>query len=176
MLYLPITKSWIISRTARAIYLTCAVLACTLFGALIAILLAMGFSGVNSLSAFPLALSVPPGFPSVLPGALGSATLSIAMWYFWFNFDKSSWARKAFWFLPLYLLLPIGFRRCIASSWRISAQRRCRLCGWQIARQERPADAGTAVLSGQSVADFSDQIKHPTDSITLSRIDVASGK
>jgi len=106
MLYLPITKSWIISRSARAIYQTCAVLACTLFGALIAILLAMGFSGVNSLSAFPLALSVARAI--ILPGVLGSATLSIAMWYFWFNFDKSSWASKAFWFLPLYLLLPIG--------------------------------------------------------------------
>jgi hypothetical protein len=77
-----------------------------LFGALIAILLAMGFSGVNSLSAFPLALSI--ARVVLFPGVFGSATLSIGMWYFWFNFDKSSWASKAFWFLPLYLLLPIG--------------------------------------------------------------------
>ena|ERR1700688_5011929 len=106
MLYLPITKSWIISPTARAIYLTCAVLAGMLFGALIAIFLAMGFSGVNSLSAFPLALRIARAV--LLPGVFGSATLSIAMWYFWFNFDKSSWLRKAFWAIPLYFLLPIG--------------------------------------------------------------------
>jgi hypothetical protein len=106
MLYLPITKTWIISRSARAIYLACAVLACMLFGALIAIWLAMGFSGVNSLSAFPLALSIARAV--LLPGVLGTATLSIAMWYFWFNFDNASWGRKAFWALPLYFLLPIG--------------------------------------------------------------------
>src|SRR6202011_6387911 len=106
MLYLPITKSWIISRTARTVYFVCAVLAWMFLGALFAILLAMGFSGVDSLSAFPLALSIARAV--LLPGVLGSATLSIAMWYFWFNFDKSSWLRRAFWALPLYFLLPIG--------------------------------------------------------------------
>jgi hypothetical protein len=30
------------------------------------------------------------------------------MWYFWFTFDKSSWGRKALWFLPLYFLVPLG--------------------------------------------------------------------
>ena len=106
MLYLPITKNWIISRTARTVYFVCAVLACMFFGALFAILLAMGFSGVNSLSAFPLVLGI--ARTALLPGVFGSATLSIAMWYFWFNFDKSSWLRRAFWALPLYFLLPIG--------------------------------------------------------------------
>jgi hypothetical protein len=77
-----------------------------LFGSLFAVLFAMGVSGVNSLSAFPLALSVARAI--LLPGIFGSATVSIAMWYFWFNFDKSSWVRKAFWALPLYFLLPIG--------------------------------------------------------------------
>lgn len=77
-----------------------------LFGALFAIFLAMGFSDVKSLSGFPLALSIARAV--LLPGVLGTATLSIAMWYFWFNFDKSSWVRKAFWALPLYFLLPIG--------------------------------------------------------------------
>ena len=84
----------------------CAVLACMFFGALFAILLAMGFSGVNSLSAFPVVLGI--ARTALLPGVFGSATLSIAMWYFWFNFDNSSWLRKAFWALPLYFLLPIG--------------------------------------------------------------------
>ena len=106
MIYLPITKSWIISRTVRIVYFVCSVLACMLFGSLFAVLFAMGVSGVNSLSAFPLALSVARAI--LLPGIFGSATVSIAMWYFWFNFDKSSWVRKAFWALPLYFLLPIG--------------------------------------------------------------------
>ena len=34
--------------------------------------------------------------------------MTVAMWYFWFNFDKSSWARKALWAVPLYFLVPIG--------------------------------------------------------------------
>ncbi|PYV65010.1 MAG: hypothetical protein DMG97_33340 [Acidobacteria bacterium] len=44
----------------------------------------------------------------LLPGILGTAILTVAMWYFWFGFDKSPWIRKAFWFPPLYFLLPIG--------------------------------------------------------------------
>jgi len=106
VIYLPISKNWIISRTARIVYLACAILVCTLFGALFAILLAMGFSGVTSLFAFPVALSI--ARVVLLPGVFGSATLSIAMWYFWFNFDKSSWVRKTFWAFALWLALPIG--------------------------------------------------------------------
>jgi len=30
------------------------------------------------------------------------------MWYFWFTFDDSSWLKKAIWFLPLCLLVPVG--------------------------------------------------------------------
>jgi hypothetical protein len=76
------------------------------FGALFAILLAMGFSGVRSLSAFPRVLSIARSV--LLPGVLGSAVLSVAMWYFWFNFDTSSWIKKALWAIPLYFLGPIG--------------------------------------------------------------------
>jgi hypothetical protein len=39
---------------------------------------------------------------------VGAALLTIAMWYFWFGFDTSSWIKKALWLLPLYLLVPIG--------------------------------------------------------------------
>src|SRR5689334_2709288 len=106
MLYLPITRNWLTSRTARTLYLVCALLAFALFGALFAISWAMAFSEVRSLSPFPLALGIAKLV--LLPGILGTATLTVAMWYFWFTFDKSSWLRKAFWFLPLYFLLPIG--------------------------------------------------------------------
>jgi hypothetical protein len=106
MLYLPITKNWIISRAARTLYLACALLAFAFFGALFAISLAMAFSGVRSLSPFPPALVIAKAV--LLPGVLGTATLTVAMWYFWLTYDKSSWLRKAFWFLPLYFLVPIG--------------------------------------------------------------------
>jgi hypothetical protein len=42
------------------------------------------------------------------PGIVGTALLSIAMWYFWLSFDNSGWWKKAIWFLPLYFLLPFG--------------------------------------------------------------------
>ena len=106
MLYLPITKAWIVSPTARNVYLICALLAFAFFGALFAITAAMAFSGVRSLASFPTVLDIAKAL--LMPGIIGTATLTVAMWYFWFNFDSSSWLRKTFWFLPLYLLLPIG--------------------------------------------------------------------
>src|SRR5205823_1571151 len=42
------------------------------------------------------------------PGMIGTALLCIAMWYFWFNFDDSSWFRKALWFIFLYFTVPVG--------------------------------------------------------------------
>ena len=106
MLYLPITKNWIVSPTARSVYLVCALLSFALFGALFAISAAMAFSGVRSLAPFPVVLHIAKAL--LLPGIVGTATLTVAMWYFWFSFDNSSWVRKTFWFLPLYLLPPIG--------------------------------------------------------------------
>ena len=106
MLYLPITKSWIISRTARAIYFVCALLAATLFGALFATLSAMAFAGVHSLGSFPTAATMIRAI--LLPGICGAALLCVAMWYFWFTFDRSSWRKKALWFFPLYFVLALG--------------------------------------------------------------------
>jgi hypothetical protein len=101
MLYLPITKAWIVSGTARRLYFVCALGAFSFFGGFIAIRAAMGASGVSSLDVSPAAglLVRVLLFPSIL----GTALLSVAMWYFWFAFDNSGWLRKAFWFLPLYL-------------------------------------------------------------------------
>lgn len=42
------------------------------------------------------------------PAILGTALLSIAMWYFWFSFDNSGWLKKALWFLLLYIFLGVG--------------------------------------------------------------------
>jgi len=106
VLYLPITKSWIISRTARAIYFVCALLAATLFGALFATRSAMVFAGVPSLGSFPAVAAIVRAI--LLPGICGAALLSVAMWYFWFTFDGSSWGKKALWFFPLYFVLALG--------------------------------------------------------------------
>lgn len=106
MLYLPISKEWIISDTARRVYFVCAVAAFSLFGGILASTMAMQASGITSLEGSPIAaLTVRV---VLWPGILGTAVLSIAMWYFWFTFDKSSWLKKACWFVPLYFLLRIG--------------------------------------------------------------------
>ena len=106
MLYLPITRGWIISRAARRIYFVCALAAFSLFGVFFASLAALGAAGVPSLEAFPSAALLVRIL--LWPGIMGTAALSVAMWYFWFGFDNSGWLRKAFWFVPLYMFLAIG--------------------------------------------------------------------
>jgi hypothetical protein len=106
MFHLPITKSWILSPLASRIYLVCALLAVALFGTLIAAFLAIRVSGLRSLADVPSALLLVKVL--ILPEVFGTATLSIAMWYFWFTFDRSSWLKKALWFSPLYFLPTIG--------------------------------------------------------------------
>jgi hypothetical protein len=41
-----------------------------------------------------------------LAEAVGAALLWVAMLYFWFGFDQSSWLMRGFWFLVLWSLLP----------------------------------------------------------------------
>jgi hypothetical protein len=106
MLYLPIKKTWIISRTAVGSILLCALAALSFFGVLIASMTAFRMSGQATLEGIAAA-----GFIVRLllwPGLIGTALLSVAMWYFWLDFDNSGWLKKAIWFLPLYFLLPFG--------------------------------------------------------------------
>jgi magnesium-transporting ATPase (P-type) len=42
------------------------------------------------------------------PGIFGSGILAVAMWYFWFSFDRSSWNKKSLWFLVLLMGLALG--------------------------------------------------------------------
>jgi len=106
MLYLPIRRGWIISRVASRLYFVCALAALSLFGVFIASVVALGAAGAPSLDAFPAAALVVRVL--LWPGILGTALLSIAMWYFWFGFDNSGWISKAIWFVPLYVFLAIG--------------------------------------------------------------------
>ncbi|HEV2730056.1 MAG TPA: hypothetical protein VGV15_08490, partial [Terriglobales bacterium] len=102
MLYLPIKKAWIISGAARRVYFVCALAALSLFGVVMGSSPALGASGVHTFEGFPAAGLILRLL--LWPGILGTALLSIAMWYFWFGFDDSGWLKKAIWFLPLYFL------------------------------------------------------------------------
>jgi len=106
MLYLPITKNWIVSQVAQRVYFVCAVLALALFGAILATRAAMAADSAPSLVVSPAAAFLIRVL--LFPSVLGTAVLSIAMWYFWLNFDQSSSLKKMLWLLPLYLFLGVG--------------------------------------------------------------------
>jgi len=106
MLYLPISRNWILSRIAVRTYFICALAALSLFGVIITSRMALGSVGFESFeSSATAALFVRC---LVWPGILGTAMLCIAMWYFWFNFDDSGFLRRTVWFVLLYLAIPIG--------------------------------------------------------------------
>lgn len=106
MLYLPIKKTWIISRTARRVYFVCALAAISFFGVLIASSVAFRISGQTTAEGIATAGVIVRLL--LWPGLIGTALLSIAMWYFWIGFDDSGWLKKAIWFIPLYFLLAFG--------------------------------------------------------------------
>ena len=105
MLHLYVSESWILSPLARRVYLVCAILALTLFVIFIAGRMTVNPSGSAPGNAVPMAFFVRL---IVLAGILGTAILSVAMWYFWFGFDRSSWIKKALWLPMLYLFFAIG--------------------------------------------------------------------
>ena len=105
MLYLPITRSWICSRSAQGVYFCCALANlypfAVLLGARIAFeVSAMPMKNADAASALVKAL--------LWPGVLGTALLAVAMWYFWFTFDPSHEMTKAFWLPVLLLSLTLG--------------------------------------------------------------------
>ncbi len=104
MLYLPINRTWIVSRWAQHLYLACAIAALALFGIMGATLMALSAAGGQSLEG--PAASIVRGL--LLPAVLGTALLYVAMWYFWFNFDQSKVIVKAIWFLLLLFFVLVG--------------------------------------------------------------------
>jgi hypothetical protein len=104
MLYLPISRSWLLSETARRIYLVSALLALALIATLIGVRTAMAAAGTRALTpSASLVVRI-----LLLPGIVGEALLWAGMWYFWFGFDRSHYLKRAAWFLLLFLLAPFG--------------------------------------------------------------------
>ncbi len=92
------------SRAARAVYLVCSVLALALSGTLAGTRAAQGAIGARTL---------PPATAALLrlvliPEVIGWAVLCVAMLYFWFNFDQSSWLKRALWFPFLFFFIPFA--------------------------------------------------------------------
>lgn len=104
MLILPISRTWLDSRAARCVYLVCSALALALSGTLAGTRAAQSALGSHTL---------PPATAALLrvvliPEVIGSALLWVAMLYFWFNFDKSSWRNRALWFPFIFFFIPLA--------------------------------------------------------------------
>jgi hypothetical protein len=95
--YYYINRGWIISATARWVYL----LAATLSLALFFLLFDVRLRGTIPNVLLPILKLV------LFAGVLGAATTQVAMEYFLFGFDDSSALKKVFWFCVM-LLPPLG--------------------------------------------------------------------
>ena len=92
------------SPTARSVYLICSVLHLALLGTLAGISAAQTVVGLSTL---------PPTTAAVLrlvliPEVVGTGLLWVGMLYFWFNFDRSSWLKRALWATFVLLLFAVG--------------------------------------------------------------------
>ena len=100
MLYLPISGSWMLSQSARRVYLVCAIANIYLLVLWFWAITERTLHGTGPLERWPRhAMTLKILF---MPGILGTALLAVAMWYFWFTFDQSHWMKKALWFVGLY--------------------------------------------------------------------------
>ncbi len=97
MLILPISRSWILSLRAQRVYFCCALLSFALSGTWIGTRAAQVLAQHSGVSASVANLLRVAFFAE----ALGAALLWVAMLYFWFGFDRSSWLKRAFWFIFL---------------------------------------------------------------------------
>ena len=110
-----ISKGWILSKRAQQVYFCCAVLSIAEFGLLVAAKAALASAGTTELWGAGRTLVQ----ALIVPTVAGTATLVVAMWYFWFGFDKSYWLKKACWFFGMFFFGPLPPRnscRCSAQS------------------------------------------------------------
>jgi len=119
MLYLPISRGWLLSQQAQRIYLGCAVLTLAFIGTIVGTQLALSVAGAHALTSRARSLVKFLLFPEIA----GTALLRIAMWYFWFSFDQSQYMKRALSFILLFFLAPFGtlFYYFLAYRRRMSA-------------------------------------------------------
>lgn len=116
MLFLPISHGWMVSRAARRVYFVSAILSLALLATIIGVHAAISAAGMSALTRGSATIVRILLFPEII----GTALLWIAMWYFWFGFDRSQFLKKAAWFVGLFFFAPLGpvlyyffvFRRC----------------------------------------------------------------
>ena len=102
--WLHISRTWLISRTARRVYFCCAILTLVEIGLILGVQVAL--VAADAVQLVGSAKSVIQLL--VLPAIAGTATLWVAMWYFWIGFDNSDWLKRALWFAGLALLAPFS--------------------------------------------------------------------
>ncbi|MGH9496399.1 MAG: hypothetical protein ACRD3B_15470 [Candidatus Sulfotelmatobacter sp.] len=76
----------------------------SLVATLMGVRAALSVARVNALTRDSAAIVRVLLFPEII----GAAILWIAMWYFWFGFDRSHYLKKAGWFVALFFLAPLG--------------------------------------------------------------------
>jgi cytochrome bd-type quinol oxidase subunit 2 len=96
---------WLVSRTARRLYIASAVLSMMMFALLLAIEFAAGAAGGTLQSSPVVSLALKA---VLLPGILGTAVLSIAMLYFWIRFHSNERTSKVPWLLLLAWVPVLG--------------------------------------------------------------------
>jgi hypothetical protein len=100
-----VSDTWLVSATAKKVYIAAALLTVLFFGLLIAILAATVFAG-GSLAQSPWLSSVLKALLFIC--ILGTALLDVSMWYFWYRFHPSDGMSKALWAGLFIISGPIG--------------------------------------------------------------------
>jgi hypothetical protein len=100
----------------------------------LALALGATIAGTRAAQAVVGSHTLPPTTATLLrlvliPEVVGLALLWVAMLYFWFNFDRSSWLTRAVWFPFIFFFLPYGlvlyhffvYRKCTRSDTQTSS-------------------------------------------------------
>lgn len=102
---LYVSREWIVSSTARRVYLIASIGTLALLGSLIAIAVAVAVTG-QSLAEVNLA-TIAILYSILLIGVAGAATLRVAMFYYWYGFDHSGSGARCLWLLAMFLFGPV---------------------------------------------------------------------
>jgi hypothetical protein len=100
-----VSESWLISPTAKKVYVASAVLTVFFFGVLMTIVFAAALAG-GTLAQAPLLASVLKALLFI--SLMGTALLWIGMWYFWYRFHPGSDMSKALWAAIILVSGPVG--------------------------------------------------------------------